>query len=465
MELNDMIMKLDGWKNIISGIGITNVDKMANMEVATSKTLTEGDLVELYKGEGIANRIVNIVADDAIRNGWEIPNDKDGKLHAAQQKLGVQQIIGNALRWARLFSGSIVLMIFENSGAMDKQLELGGRGKLKALRVYPSTRVRLNALDYVNDPSSPYFETYEYFTILKKDGGDFRVHASRCLVFHGLQFPDTTYTSGQDEAFWGMSCLQPCWDSLTSLGATNAVIPVLTQEFSIGTYTLSNLEQILMENDTQALYERLSIMAMSKSVLKAVILGKDESFTRNTLQFTGLPEIIDRLFMMLSGISGIPVSRLFGRGAAGQNATGEEDSRNYYDMVKALQIFEVQPNLLKLISYINESIGSPLKEEDISVDFLPVWEPSQLQLVEMLARQAAADQIYIETGVLSQDEVRQMRFSGSYSFNSSLEDISETGSKAPGLPQQVPAQIGTGKSSRKTPVAAPAPLPNKARKK
>lgn len=461
------MMHLDGWKSVLSGLGIMGIDKQKSMEVDNAYMISEGELVELYKGEGIANRIINMAADDMIRNGWEIPNDKDGKLYTMQQKLGVQPALGTAMRWARLFGGSLVLMMHEGGGPLMAPIDPAKdtRAKLKGLRVYPCTRIRLDPQDIGTNFESEYFETYEYYTIVKKDGTSFKVHASRCLVFHGIPYPDSSFEGATERAFWGMSVLQPAWDALTALGATIGVVPTLTEEFSVGVFRLSNLEQILMENDVKALYDRMTQIAASKSALKAVILGKDEEFTRNTLQFTGLPEIIDRLFMMLAGITGYPVTRLFGRSAAGQNATGEEDSRNYYDMVKAGQLFELLPNLTKIVQWCNISLGSPVKDEDISIDFMPVWEPSQLQLVEMIARQAAADQIYLETGVLSQDEVRQMRFSGSYSFNSSLEDISESGSKAPGLPEQIPATIGTAKSSRATPTAKPAALPNKARKR
>lgn len=460
----DTVLHNDGWKNIISGIGMEGIDKSVSTEVGVAKYLTEQDLVELYKGDGISSRAVNIVADDMIRNGWEIPNDKDGKLYTAQQKLGLLPLLGKALRWARLFGGSLAVMMFEGGGSLASPLEpyKGARSaKLRSVKVYQRNRILLNQEDIGRDPSSPYFEEYEYFTVMKKGGETYRVHASRCLVFRGIPNPDTSFNVNQDDEFWGMSCLQPAWDAISSLGATLGVIPTLTAEFSIGVFTLSNLEQILAENDTKAIYDRMTIMAACKSSLNAVILGKEETFTRNTLNFSGLPEIMDRLFMMVSGVFGIPVTRLFGRSAAGQNATGEGDSTNYFDMVAALQILDLQAPLTRVVHFINSGLGSPVAEDDISIEFLPVWQPSQLQLVEMKARQSSADQIYLETGVLSADEVRVMRFSGSYSFNSSLEDMSKTGSKAPGIP----AQIGAPTSRRNTPVAAPAPLPDKARKK
>ena len=96
---------------------------------------------------------------------------------------------------------------------------------------------------------------------------------------------------------------------------------------------------------------------MSKSVLNAVILDRDEMYDKQYTTLAGLPEVIDRFMLQLSGATGIPVTRLYGRSPAGLNATGESDLRNYYDLIEAAQRNRLMPPLRKLINIISEWQG------------------------------------------------------------------------------------------------------------
>ena len=60
--------------------------------------------------------------------------------------------------------------------------------------------------------------------------------------------------------------------------------------------------------------KRMNAINMSKSVLNAVILDRDEMYDKQYTTLAGLTEVIDRFMLQLSGATGIPVTpRLYGR--------------------------------------------------------------------------------------------------------------------------------------------------------
>ena len=102
------------------------------------------------------------------------------------------------------------------------------------------------------------------------------------------------------------------------------------------------------------------------------------------------------------------------------NATGEGDSRDYYDKVKAEQTDVLQDPLEWMVSLAARTAGK--SGEGRSITFNPVWTPSQKEELEMRERQQKIDAGYIADQVYSSTECRDSRFKGGYSFETKLED-------------------------------------------
>lgn len=406
----------DGWSNVLAGLG-RKADKTQHTQYGTASLITEQELTEIWSGEGLAKKIVSVVVADMIRPGWEINGDPDGQITEASKSLRVPQSIGRALNWMRLYGGSLIVMGINDGMALNQPVRVSG-GMVGWLKVYPSTRVRVNQTDLSSDPSSPYYEDVEIFPILRADGTEVRVHASRCLVFKGEALPPDSLAPFSTR-YWGMSALQAPWDRIRQFGGATQGIANLLLEFNIGKYRLANLEEILSENNVSAIYNRLEVINASKSLINAVLLGKDEEYSRDSANVTGLPDLLDRWMMMVSGETGIPVTRLFGRSSAGMNSTGDGDLTNYYDMVGAERDDKLHDPLTRLILQISRGLG--LNPVGISVEFNPVWEPSEAEMIKMRREQAETDRIYMDSGVLAPEEIRESRFVNGYSFNTSVD--------------------------------------------
>ena len=413
----------DGWTNILTRLGVRGVDKSVSVEVAPVDFLSERKLAMIYAGDGLGAKIADCVAEDAARNGFKILGDgEDEALLKACELVKLPQAVQLAHAYRRAFGGALLVAQYDRD-ASELTAPPSPTAIVTGFKVYACPRVKITSTDIVTDARSRYFEDVELFTVSKRYGGTFQVHASRCKAIKGIPVPDVPDMEYDTQLlYWGMSELQRVYGSLSNFGAFFQAIGHLGQEMVIGKYRISNLEKLLLSNDVKSIQTRMEMINLQKSVLRAVLLGKDEEYSRDSLSFAGIPEVFDRMTMVISGTSGIPVTKLMGRSAAGMNASGEGDSRDYYDKVKAEQVGVVKEPLEWAIAEVDRAVRST---KDHSVEFYPVWSPSQKEELEMRERQQKIDAGYIADGVYSAEECRKNRFVGGYSFDTRLDDAGD----------------------------------------
>lgn len=401
--------KIDQWKNLWAGLQGPS-DKTQMTELGDVEVLVDEQLTNMWAGEGLGKKIVSKPADDMVKNWFTIPEDNENSLtkELFSPKLKTKWNVNKALYWMRLYGGSIIVMGIKDGRRLSMPVNINNIKDIQWLRVYPRTRVRFDTFELIKDPNSIMFEEPQHFWVQKDSGGRFKVHRSRCLVFHGEPIPDKTIDFNIDSIYWGMSILQAVWFRLSNLGAIERSIVNLMLEAVIGKYKIANLMELLAEKDYKAIMNRIENINKSKSIVNGVLLGPDEDYTRDSANMAGIPDIIDRFMMMLSAVTEIPVTILFGRSPAGENATGESDLTNYYDMIKARQEYQVFYQLQELVIMINEYVKATT--DFPMIKFNPVRIPTATEIIEVKKKQAEIDKIYLDTGVLTPEDVQKKRF-------------------------------------------------------
>jgi hypothetical protein len=401
--------RMDGWRNLFSGIGKKGADKTEDNSFSKYSLFDDQTLSYIYDGDGLGTRIINRIPDDMTRTGWEIDNDKDGKIKEEQDRLKLGQILNQALKYARLYRGCIVVIITE-TGSLEIPLSSAIQ-KIVGLKVFSAARIQLFSSDFISDPNSPFFEDVEWFHVLLRDGSEQIIHRSRCIVFKGEMTSDYGDLDLQYK-YWGFSIIQKIWNQLSNYGVSEKGVANLMQEFAIGKYTLANLAQILARNTPEAyeqIYNRIESIHYSKSIINAVLLDEKENYTRDSVNVTGLPELIDRAMMNLSAVCGIPVTLLFGRSPAGMNATGESDIRDYYDGVDVKRNNILLPEIQKITNIIGGYVY-PSTTEKYTITFNSLWEPTRKEQAEIDNLEANTYEKWIVNMVLDPEEVRAKIF-------------------------------------------------------
>lgn len=362
------VMVHDGYRNLVANIG-TDRDK-AYHGVYALNVLDAHSLLTTYRSSWLPQAIVDIPALDAVRNwrAWQAKPDQITALEAEERRLGLREKTRDGIKAARLYGGAALLAL---DGAADPSLPLNpariGRGGLKGLVVV--TPMQLSPGEIDRDPASEFYGRPAYYSLSSGTQAAQRIHPSRLTVFDGVPVPDAaTVSTG-----WGDSVLLAAMDAIRHADGTAANIASLIFEAKIDVIHIPRLMEMLASGQDAAIAERLTLGMRAKGTNGALILdgggttpgssevrGKEE-YDQKSASFSGLDALWDRFMMVVSGATrpAIPVSRLFGRSAAGMNATGDGDERVYFDGIKAMQELEVQPAMSRLDEcLIRSALGS-----------------------------------------------------------------------------------------------------------
>lgn len=133
---------------------------------------------------------------------------------------------------------------------------------------------------------------------------------------------------------------------------------------------------------------------------------------------------------MLSALTNIPQTLLFGRSPAGMNATGDSDLENYYNFVERIQKLMLKKNLRYLMDILfraGVASGELDEEPDYKLQFNPLWSLSDSEQAAIDQQKAATAmtkaqtaQIYVDMQALDPTEVRR-KLASDDEFN--VEDI------------------------------------------
>ena len=125
--------------------------------------------------------------------------------------------------------------------------------------------------------------------------------------------------------------------------------------------------------------------------------GDGESWARQSVDFAGLPEMVRCFLQVAAGAADIPVTRLLGQSPAGLSATGDSDTRNYYDIIVARQELDLRPGLERLDRLILRSEG--LDEGALTFAFRPLWQLDEPARAALSLSRAQATQVYAASGL------------------------------------------------------------------
>ena len=158
--------------------------------------------------------------------------------------------------------------------------------------------------------------------------------------------------------FWSDSVLQVLYDAIHAVALTTTGATSLMHEAKVDIVTVPNLsEHQSSAETTQQLSARFAYAAAMKSINNLLVLGDGETWSRQTVDFGGLPEMVRTFLQVAAGAADIPVTRLLGQSPAGLSATGDSDTRNFYDMIAARQELDLRPQLERLDRLIAHSEG------------------------------------------------------------------------------------------------------------
>ena len=371
------------------------------------------DLAEKYQYNGLFSKIIDRPAEEALKHGIEY-NISDQTLadflDDALDRLDWEEKATTAIRWARLFGGAVIVMLLDDGRGLEEPVNWQEIRSVEELRVYERAIVQ-------PDPNCYLTGKAEYFDISSTYGGFFRVHRSRCLVFKNGSLPE--YAAPQQYFYWGLPEYVRIRRDLSIALHTHQSAANMIDKSVQPVYKQRGLQSTLAgpDGDDKTL-KRLLVLDASRGMMNSVAIDMDgEDYSFQTFQLSGASEILESTYSLLSAVTCIPQTILFGRSPSGENATGESDLENYYNFVEGIQKRMLKKNirtLLKAVVQAGVYDGSIAESQTIKPTFKPLWslseaEQATVELSKAQRAQATAQtaQLYIDMQVLQPDEVRQ----------------------------------------------------------
>ena len=306
------------------------------------------DLAEKYQYNGLFSKIIDRPAEEALKHGMEYNvSDADLKdfLDDALDRLDWEEKAVTAIRWARLFGGSIIVMLLDDGGGLEEPVNWQDVRSVEELRVYERAIVQ-------PDPDTYRTGKAEYFDVSSTYGGTFRVHRSRCLVFKNGSLPE--YGAAQQYYYWGLPEYIRIHKDLFRALKTHTNAANMIEKSVQPVYKQRGLQNMLAgPNGDEMELKRLQVLDASRGIMNTIAVDMEgEDYDFKTFQMTGTKEILESTCNLLSAVTCIPQTILFGRSPAGENATGESDLENYYNFVEGIQKRMLKKNIRTLIKAI-----------------------------------------------------------------------------------------------------------------
>jgi phage-related protein (TIGR01555 family) len=396
---------LDTLVNLLSGLG-TAKDKSTSTQF-TLQILDPGQLLAAYRGDWVARKIIDCPAQDSTREwrSWQADKKDITEIEKTEKDLKLQSKVKVAMQRARLWGGA-ALILGVDQGSHDKELKVDRvrQGQLKYVHVVNKQDIQVDGgLDL--DVTSEFYGEPVSYTVNSPKTGIVKIHPSRVIRFLGNEIPDINLS--QDG--WGDSTLQSIYDAVIQAGQTAANVASLVNEAKIDVVQIPGLMQMMGTQEYRAkLIERFTLANSMKSLTNTLILDGEEEWNRLNASFAGLPDIIRMYLLMASGAADIPATRLLGQSSSGLNATGQEDTRNYYDRLASEQTNDLTPRLDRLDEVLVRSTFGD-KPEEMTYDWNSLWQLSKTEAADVAVKKATVYTADVNAGLLPPEVMREGR--------------------------------------------------------
>jgi len=438
-NLEEKKVHTDGYKNLMNKYG-TKEDMSEQYRFESDIPVTDMELTLNYEENGLFTKIIDIPAEDAVSSGFSYGiNDMEMEdfINNSLDELDFEEKIATAIKWARLYGGSLVVMMIDDGRQLEEPIDWDGIQGIDELLVFERSVVTpdYNSIyQYKPDKKrSSQFGMPEFYEISPTYGRAFRVHESRCLLFKNGILPSTSIKT--EYRFFGIPeyvrIHRNLQETVTSHGNGVKLLDRAVQAI----YKMKHLAELLATEDGEdKVLTRLRMIDMAKGILNSIAIDSEgEEYEYKNVTFSGIKDILDSTCNMLSAVTNIPQTKLFGRSPAGENSTGKGDMENYYKFVEKIQKLNLKNNVRTLIDIILIVGKVKGKYQDISgykLKFNPLWSLSEAEQADVDRTKAETEhvkaqtaQIYVDMQALDASEVRnRLAESEEFSVNDILEE-------------------------------------------
>lgn len=431
--------RADGYKNLMNKYG-TKDDVSEQYRFESGDPVTDMELTLNYEENGLFSNIIDIPADDAVRSGFSYGvNDTrlENFINDSLDELEFEEKASLAIKWSRLYGGALMVMVIDDGRQIHEPVDWDNIRGVDELLVFerPLVTPDYNSV-YDYRPQNGKWSKFgmpEFYQVFPVYGRAFRVHESRCLLFKNGTLPQSS--SRAEYRFFGMPEYARIHKSLQETVTSHGNGVKLLDRAVQAIYKMNDLATLLeTEEGEDIVLRRLRIIDMAKGIINSIAIDANgEDYDYKTVTFSGVKDIVDATCNMLSAVTKIPQTKLFGRSPAGENSTGESDMENYYTFVEKIQKLNLKKNLGVLIDMIlaaGKYKGKFKEIPDYRLQFRSLWSLSEKERAEVDQAKAATEltkaqtaQAYVDMQAIDASEIRKkLAERGEFTINDILDN-------------------------------------------
>lgn len=424
---------VDSWQQLQPALATTGQAAAARNTFISDSRLSDYTLAGAYRQDWLVRATVDGPARDMVRAWYDVVSDDDPdgahELSEVLDRWRIKPMFRRAVELARLMGGAGIVLGLDDLGMPDQPVNLANLRRISWLRVVD--RRYLNVIERETAPDRPgmWSAPTMYSCGSRETGTIARLHASRVIAFYG----DPVLEDERDQVDgWADSVLETRWRALAQYQRASQAIAVAAERFTKTLLKTKQLGEIMAQPDGGAKLltrvQRLQSLLAAGNV--AAIDSEVEELQEMGLPMAGLGDLVDELRQNVAAALGVPQSRLFGQQQGTTRTGGDADERTYYQSIEAQQEDDVTPQLRQLCDLIVASREGPTMGQPLDYRLSPrsLMTAQPLDVAEAAGKNASADKVYLDAGVITPAEVRRERFAGDWSLDESHTIKLESGS-------------------------------------
>ena len=232
----------DGLQNVITGMGTGRDSRSASSFTYSPSYQNWGEFEAAYAENWIARAIVDAPVDDATREWREFDTEEGQQIEAAEEDLGVQQVVQKAFKAAGLYGGALIIMMTDQPLDQPFDAEKVKKGGLKSLLVLDRTYVSAVEVNMTDPLATDYMMPSTYML----NGGSQSVHYSHVIRVPGAELP--MRLRGLN-GWWDDSHLRRAMEDLKDVVSSKSGMAKLIQQANIDIINKQGLSSMLASGD------------------------------------------------------------------------------------------------------------------------------------------------------------------------------------------------------------------------
>ncbi len=395
----------DGFNNIVSRVGLRTQNQSAFSGYGYHYITRDRTSIEnAYTSSWVVGRGVDVYAEDMTRAGidlhTELPPDDVDKIYKALRDTLFWQSTREAVTWARLYGGALMVALIDGQ-SVETPLDTATvrKGQFRGFAVLDRWHITTAEQPLITElgPDLGQPKYYRVDTTAPVFPGR-RIHHSRCVRINGIALPPARRLA---EGGWGMSIVERLYERAVALDSATLGMSQLVYKAHLRTLKVKNYRRaVAMGGDSMngmlAFFEAVRMFQSNEGL---TVLDEEDKFDTSTYNFSGLPDVVDKLTEQVCGALQIPLVRLIGQSPKGFS-TGETDLQNHDDGIRMEQESKLRRVVAFALELCSRSTFGKSMPEGFDFSFTPLRQMSLSEKTESGAKGAAAVSDAFDKGLI-----------------------------------------------------------------